>query len=135
LGLERARTAEWDQRVATAADLNFRMGRLSNWPMVLVMPFEKYTQIGVLALGAYIALSSDNALSLGALIAFMMLGARVAAPLVSLARLLQDVQEARMALSQVAWVLNRPTERRGMTQGLRPKFEGAISFEDVTFKY
>ena len=135
LGLEKTRAAEWDQRVATAGDLNYRMGKLSNWPMVLVMPFEKYTQIGVLALGAYIALSSDNALSLGALIAFMMLGGRVAAPLVSLARLLQDVQEARMALSQVAWVLNRETERRGMTQGLRPKFEGAISFDDVTFKY
>jgi HlyB family type I secretion system ABC transporter len=135
LGLEETRAAEWDQRVATVGDLNFRMGRLSNWPMVLVMPFEKYTQIGVLALGAYIALTSENALSLGALIAFMMLGTRVAAPLVSLARLLQDVQEARVALSQVGWVLNRETEKRGMTQGLRPKFEGAISFDDVTFKY
>ena len=65
----------------------------------------------------------------------MMLGGRVAAPLVSLARLLQDVQEARVALAQVGWVLNRPTEKRALTHGLRPKFEGAISFEDVTFKY
>src|SRR6185369_7586541 len=78
---------------------------------------------------------SDSALSLGALIGFMMLGGRVASPLVSLARLLQDVQEARMALAQVAWVLNRQTERHGMTQGLRPAFEGAINFDDVTFKY
>src|SRR3984957_20999373 len=135
LCLEGTRAAEWDQRVATVGDLNLRMGRLSNWPMVLVMPFEKYTQIGVLALGAYIALTSDNALSLGALIGFMMLGSRVAAPLVSLARLLQDVQEARVALAQVGWVLNRPTERRALTHGLRPKLKGAISFNDVTFKY
>ena len=135
LCLEGTRAAEWDQRVARVGELNLRMGRLSNWPMVLVMPFEKYTQIGVLALGAYIALTSDNALSLGALIGFMMLGSRVAAPLVSLARLLQDVQEARVALAQVGWVLNRPTERRALTHGLRPKFEGAISFDDVTFKY
>jgi HlyB family type I secretion system ABC transporter len=135
LGLEPARAAEWDQGVAKVGDLNFRMGKLSNWPMVLVMPFEKYTQIGVLALGAYIALSADSALSLGALIAFMMLGGRVAAPLVSLARLLQDVQEARVALSQVGWVLNRETERRALTRGLRPRLDGAIRFEDVTFKY
>ena len=40
-----------------------------------------------------------------------------------------------MALSQVGWVLNRQTEKRALNQGLRPKFEGAISFEDVTFKY
>ncbi len=135
LCLEGARAAEWDQRVAQVGDLNLQMGRLSNWPMVLVMPFEKYTQAGVLALGAYIALDSNNPLSLGALIGFMMLGGRVAGPLVNLARLLQDVQEAREALSQVGWVLNRQTEKRALTHGLRPKFEGAISFEDVTFKY
>jgi HlyB family type I secretion system ABC transporter len=135
LSLEGIRAAEWDQRVAKVGELNLRMGWLSNWPMVLVMPFEKYTQIGVLALGAYIALTSDNALSLGALIGFMMLGSRVASPLVSLARLLQDVQEARVALSQVGYVLNRPTEKRALTHGLRPKLEGAITFDDVTFKY
>jgi ABC-type bacteriocin/lantibiotic exporter with double-glycine peptidase domain len=54
---------------------------------------------------------------------------------VSLARLLQDVQEARVALSQVGYVLNRPTEKRALTHGLRPKLEGAITFDDVTFKY
>lgn len=135
LCLESTRAAEWDRRVAELGELNLQMGKLSNWPMVLVMPFEKYTVAGVLALGAFIALSSDNPLSLGGLIGFMMLGGRVAGPLVNLARLLQDVQEARQALSQVGWVLNRPTERRALTQGLRPKFHGAISFEDVTFKY
>ena len=135
LCLESSRAAEWDQRIAKLGELNLQMGKLSNWPMVLVMPFEKYTQAGVLAVGAYIALTTDNPLSIGGLIGFMMLGGRVAGPLVSLARLLQDVQEAREALSQVGWVLNRPTERRALTHGLRPKFEGAISFEDVVFTY
>jgi len=135
LCLENARAVEWDARIARVGELNLEMGRLSNWPMVLVMPFEKYTQAGVLAFGAYLAVTSNNPLSLGSLIGFMMLGGRVAGPLVSLARLLQDVQEARAALYQVGWVLNRPTEKRALANGLRPKFEGAISFEDVTFKY
>jgi HlyB family type I secretion system ABC transporter len=135
LGLEPARAGEWDHRVATVGDLNLQMGKLSNWPFILVMPFEKYTQVGVLALGAYLAMVSENPLSLGALIGFMMLGMRVAGPLVSLARLVQDVQEARVAVGQVAWVLNRPTEKRAMARGLRPKFQGAVSFENVTFQY
>lgn len=135
LCLESTRAVEWDERVAKVGELNLQMGRLSNWPMVLVMPFEKYTQAGVLAFGAYLAIMSDNPLSLGSLIGFMMLGGRVAGPLVSLARLLQDMQEARAALFQVGWVLNRPTEKRALTHGLRPRFEGGISFEDVTFKY
>jgi ABC-type bacteriocin/lantibiotic exporter with double-glycine peptidase domain len=135
LCLEASRAAEWDQRVAKVGDLNLQMGKLSNWPMMLVMPFDKYAQVGVLALGAYIAVTMNNPLSLGSLIGFMMLGGRVAGPLVNLARLLQDVQEARQALSQVGWVLNRQTEKRALTHGLRPKFEGAISFDDVTFTY
>jgi ABC-type bacteriocin/lantibiotic exporter with double-glycine peptidase domain len=32
-------------------------------------------------------------------------------------------------------VLNRPTEKRALTHGLRPKFDGAIAFDDVTFRY
>ncbi len=68
LCLESTRAAEWDLRVAKVSDLNLQMGKLSNWPMVLVMPFEKYTQAGVLALGAYIAMTSNNPLSLGGLI-------------------------------------------------------------------
>jgi HlyB family type I secretion system ABC transporter len=135
LCLEGIRASEWDERVAKVAEVNLRMGVLSNWPMVLVMPFEKYTQVGVLAFGAYIAMTSNDPLSLGALIGFMMLGGRVAGPLVNLARFLQDVQEARQALWQVGWVLNRPTERRALLYGLRPKFSGGISFENVTFKY
>ncbi|MGF7160896.1 HlyB family type I secretion system ABC transporter [Rhodoligotrophos appendicifer] len=135
LCLEGNRGAEWDERVAKVGELNLKMGKLSNWPMVLVMPFEKYTQFGVLALGAYFALTSNDPLSLGGLIGFMMLGGRIAGPMVNMARLLQDVQEAREALGQVGWVLNRPTEKRALTHGLRPKFEGAISFEDVTFSY
>ena len=74
LGLEAARAAEWILRVAKAGELNLQMGQLNNWPMVLVMPFEKYTSVGVLALGAYIAMNTDNPLSLGGLIGFMMLG-------------------------------------------------------------
>ncbi|WP_421695924.1 peptidase domain-containing ABC transporter [Aestuariivirga sp.] len=135
LCLEDTRAAEWDERVAKVGEINLQLGRLSNWPMVLVMPFEKYTQVGVLVLGAYIALTSADPVSVGGLIGFMMLGSRVASPLVSLARLLQDVQEARLSLAQVGWVLNRKTERHAMSHGLRPKFEGGISFEDVTFQY
>jgi len=135
LGLEGSRSTEWDERVAKVGELNLQLGRLSSWPMILVMPFEKYTQAGVLAFGAYLAIGSNNPLSIGGLIGFMMLGGRVAGPLVNLARLLQDVQEAREALSQVGGVLNRPTEKRALTHGLRPEFKGAISFEEVTFSY
>jgi HlyB family type I secretion system ABC transporter len=135
LALEPMRAAEWDRRVAETAELNMEAGKLANWPATLTMPFQRYAQAGVLALGAYEAIVSNNPLVVGSLFGFMMLGGRVAGPLVSLAGLVEDIQRARSAIGQVASVLNRPTEKRALTHGLRPKFEGAIEFDDVTFKY
>ena len=46
-----------------------------------------------------------------------------------------DIEEVRLSVSQVAEVLNHPTETAAMRSGLRPKFEGAIAFQDLTFTY
>jgi HlyB family type I secretion system ABC transporter len=135
LALEPMRAADWDRRVAETTKLNIEMGELANWPATLVMPFQRYAQFGAMALGAYIAISTNNPVEAGSLFGFMMLGGRVAGPLVSLAGFMQDVQKAQAAIGQVGHILNRPTEKRALTHGLRPKFEGAISFDDVTFKY
>ncbi len=135
LAIEPMRAADWDRRVAETAGLHIEASELANWPATLVMPFQRYTQVGVLALGAYLAISSNNPVEIGSLFGFMMLGGRVAGPLVSLASIMEDLQRARVSIGQVGAVLNRPTEKRALTHGLRPKFEGAIAFDDVTFRY
>jgi HlyB family type I secretion system ABC transporter len=135
LALEPMRAADWDRRVAQTTELHIEQGKLSNWPSTLSMPFSIYSRFGVLLLGAYLALSSNNPTDLGSLFGFMMLGGRVAGPLVSLAGIMEDVQRAQAAIGQVGHVLNRPTEKRALTHGLRPRFEGAIEFDDVTFRY
>ncbi|HEX7388952.1 MAG TPA: peptidase domain-containing ABC transporter [Acidiphilium sp.] len=135
LALEKVRAGEWDERVAETSRLNLRMGILSNWPICLTLPLERYAQGGVLLLGGYLAVTAQNPLAIGGLVGFMLLGGRVAGPLVSLARLIQDAQEAVAAFSIVGEVLNRPTERRALNTGLRPQFEGAIEFDNVTFTY
>jgi HlyB family type I secretion system ABC transporter len=135
LAIEPMRAADWDRRVAETASLHIEASELANWPATLVMPFQRYTQVGVLALGAYLAITSNNPVEIGSLFGFMMLGGRVAGPLVSLASIMEDLQRARASIGQVGYVLNRPTEKRALTHGLRPKFEGAIEFDDVTFRY
>jgi ABC-type bacteriocin/lantibiotic exporter with double-glycine peptidase domain len=135
LALEPMRAAEWDRRVAHSADMNVAIGKLANWPASLSIPLQKYCQFGAVLLGAYMAISSTGSVDISSLFGFMMLGGRVAGPLVSLAGVMEDVQKAKGAINQVGYVLNRPTERRALTHGLRPKFEGAVAFEDVTFRY
>jgi HlyB family type I secretion system ABC transporter len=135
LALEPTRAADWDRRVAETADLHVQASKLANWPATLVFPLQRYCQYGALTLGAYLALSSNNPLDVGSLTGFMLLGGRVAGPLVSLAGIMEDVQKAEASIGQVGAVLNRPSEKRALTHGLRPRFEGGIEFDDVTFRY
>jgi ATP-binding cassette subfamily B protein len=135
LALEPQRKQLWDERVAEAGKWRLAMGRITNWPQTLVTPIERFMWIGVILLGAYLSLSDTTGYMVGSLFAFMMLSQRVGQPLVGLARLLEDWEEVSGAMGQAASVLNRPLEVDAASGGLRPKFAGAISFEDVTFTY
>ncbi|MBV8190883.1 MAG: peptidase domain-containing ABC transporter [Alphaproteobacteria bacterium] len=138
LALENARKLEWDERVAEAGQARLQTGRISNWAQTLVTPIERFIDRGVLLMGAYLVLSAPadtTGVSTGALIAFMLLGTRVAGPLIGLAKLIQDVEDVRSSVAQVGEVLNNPTESAASRGGLRPVFEGAISFNEVTFAY
>ncbi len=91
--------------------------------------------MGTLMLGAYWALDDPRGYMVGSLFAFMMLSGRVAQPLVGLARLVQEYEEVNAAIGEAGAVLNRPLEIDAASGGLRPRFAGAIAFEDVTFTY
>ena len=135
LALEPQRRAEWDERTAEAGRLKLRAGRLANWPQTLINPIESFIQRGVIMLGAYIALNDTTGIAVGGLVAFMMLGARVTQPLVGLAKLIEDLEDVRASVAQVAMVLNNPSETAAMQGGLRPRLSGTVSFEDLTFTY
>jgi len=135
LALEQARKELWDQKVAEAAELRLKAGRLARWPMALSLPVERFIERGILLIGAYMILTGATDVDVGALIAFMLLGMRVAAPLISMAHLVEEFEQVNAAVGIVGGVLNQPPETRGVDNGLRPRFEGALSFKDVTFTY
>ncbi len=135
LALEPQRRAEWDTRTAAAGALRLQAGRLANWPQTIIAPIESFIQRGILLVGAYIALQDQSGIAIGGLVAFMMLGGRVTQPLVGLARLVEDMEEVRASIGQVAAVLNNPTETAAMQSGLRPRLEGGVQFDDLSFTY
>jgi ATP-binding cassette subfamily B protein len=135
LALEPQRKALWDECVAETGKWRLAFGRLANWPQTLVTPIERFMVLGTMMLGAYMAMNDPSGYLVGGLFAFMMLSARVAQPLVGLARLVEDYEEVSAAIGEAGSVLNRPLETMTGVVGLRPKFSGAISFQDVTFTY
>jgi ATP-binding cassette subfamily B protein len=135
LALEPQRRAQWDERIAETGKWQLAFSRLANWPQTLVTPIERFMVMGTLMLGAYWAMNDPTGYMVGGLFAFMMLSGRVAQPLVGLARLVQDYEEVGAAIGEAGSVLNRPLETDAASGGMRPKFAGAINFQDVSFTY
>jgi subfamily B ATP-binding cassette protein HlyB/CyaB len=135
LALEPQRKALWDERIAEAGKWRLAYGKLGNWPQTLTTPIERFMWMGVILLGVYWALTDATGAGAGALFAFMMLSQRVAQPLVQLAKLTDEYQDVAASIGMAADVLNRPLEVDAASGGLRPRFEGAISFDDVSFTY
>ena len=135
LALEPQRRSAWDEKVAVAGRYRLAAGRLANWPQTIVDPMQLFISRGVIMVGVYLALQNTSGIQVGALIAFMMLSSRVTSPLVGMARLMEDFTEVRDVVGEVAAVLNNPTETKAQTDGMRPKFAGAVEFEDVVFTY
>ena len=135
LALEPQRRAQWDERIAEAGKWRLAFARLANWPQTLVNPIERMMVMGTMLIGAYLALNDPTGYMVGGLFAFMMLSQRVAQPLVGLARLVEDYEEVGAAIGEAGSVLNHPMETDAPSGGLRPRLDGAITFDNVTFSY
>jgi len=135
LALEPQQRELWDKRTAEATRLKLAAGNIANWPQTLIVPIEGFMIRGVLLVGAYLALQPGSDVNPGSLIAFMMLSARVGGPMSGLAKVMEDFQEVRVSIGLAASVLNQKPESVNPGAGLRPKFEGAVSFNKVDYCY
>jgi ATP-binding cassette, subfamily B, bacterial HlyB/CyaB len=135
LALEGRRRVEWDRKVAVSLRERHRLGALSNHPQTYVLPFERMIYAGSILVGAAIALTHPDQMAPGVIMGFSMLAGRTAQPLVQLARLMQELQEVRGAVSEVASVMNLQPEPDRAGTGLRLPVRGEISFQKVNFRY
>jgi ATP-binding cassette, subfamily B, bacterial HlyB/CyaB len=135
LALDARQRHEWDVRVATAARLRLDELRTANVIQTVVTPLERLMVTGVFALAVYLAIATNDQLYIGALIAFMMLTQRMAAPLIQLSHLLEQYDEAQIAVKTISALVNRPAEEGRSRFGIRTPLLGRIEFEDVRFRY
>ncbi|HXP73423.1 MAG TPA: peptidase domain-containing ABC transporter [Stellaceae bacterium] len=135
LALEPRRRHGWDRHVASAVRLRRHAGALANLAQTMIAPLEKLMTSGVIALAAYGAITAGDPVYLGTLMAFGILAQRVAQPLVQLAHLIQQFDEANRAVRTVAAVVNQAPEDGRDVGGSSAPLKGAIEFEAVRFRY
>jgi ATP-binding cassette subfamily B protein len=135
LALDARHRHEWDVRVAKAARLRLEEGQIANVIQTVAHLLERLMTSGVFALAVYLAVTSNDQIYIGALVAFVMLTSRVSAPLIQLAHLLQQYDEAQFAVKTIARLVNQlPEEGRGRP-GMRTPLVGRIEFSGVRFRY
>ena len=132
LAIEPAIRRQWDQKAANAIETHLRVGRISAIAQSLIGFLDKIMMVTVIAIGATDVF--DGTLSMGALLAFQMMSGRVVQPLVQMVSLTQDYQETALSIRMLGEIMNAPTERR-RSGGLVPVLNGAIAFDDVSFRY
>ena len=135
LALDARQRHEWDIRVATLARLRLDEGRTANVIQTVVTPLERLMVNGSFALAVYLAITTNDQVYVGALVAFMMLTQRVAAPLVQLSQLLQQYDEAQLAVKAISNLVNQPAEEGRSKAGIRTPLKGRIEFDNVRFRY
>jgi ABC-type bacteriocin/lantibiotic exporter with double-glycine peptidase domain len=124
----------FDRVTAESAAAKEKLGYISNWPDSLATVIEAMMMRGVLMVGALMALIEGRG-NLGVLLAFMMLGGRLANPLANMARLIDDLEEVRGAIMIASDVVDNRQEVAAPNLGSRPEISGAIRFDKVDFGY
>ena len=135
LALEARQLHEWDRLTARIAHLKFAEGRLASVIQAVVMPLERLMVTGTFALGVYLALSTNDPVFIGSLFAFLMLSQRLAAPLIQASQLVQQFDEARLAVAVVGSLVNQPSEDGCSGDGVRKEVQGHVEFSKVLFSY
>jgi ATP-binding cassette, subfamily B, bacterial HlyB/CyaB len=135
LALETRQRQQWDVHVARIAKLKLAEGFVASVIQTGVRPLERLAVSGSYALGVYFAITTKDPVYIGALFAFLMLSQRVSGPLMQMAQLINQYDEARLAIGLVAQLVNQPMEEGNSDHGVRSPLKGNVEFSQVRFKY
>jgi subfamily B ATP-binding cassette protein HlyB/CyaB len=124
----------WEEQLAGYVAASFKASNLGNIASQSAGFINKVTVVLILWIGATLVMKGQ--LSVGQLIAFNMIAARVSGPILRLVQLWQDFQQAGISVRRLGDILNTPTEP-GYNPGRAtlPDLKGAVRFDHVNFRY
>jgi ATP-binding cassette subfamily C protein LapB len=134
LGAEGLVQRVWEQSVGHLSIWSQKMRMLSMSVGVVSGAVTQVANIVIIIVGVY--LISERELTMGALIASVMLASRVLAPIAQVATLLVTYDQTKTALEGLDQIVSKDQERDPKKPFVkRPSFNGAIRFQGVSFAY
>ena len=124
----------WEESSGLIANKSMKARMLSTSITVVTNLLVQLTTVGLIIYGIY--LIGDLELSLGGLIATVMLSSRAVAPMGQIAALITTFEQTKTAYQSLNDLMKKSVERpHGKTFVRRPAFEGGIRFKDISFSY
>jgi len=107
---------------------------LANTYNVTANALEQLMTLAILVAGALLVMRNDG-FSIGMLVAFQMFAARMAQPMLRIAGLWQEFQQASIAVRRLGDVMNAPAEPHALAPTRAPGGAGALELQGVSFRY
>jgi ATP-binding cassette subfamily C protein LapB len=124
----------WEEIVEQASKTSVKSRRLAAFAQNFAMLVQQMNSIVVVIVGVY--LIGAGSMSMGALIACVILSGRAMAPLTQVSGLLTRMNQSKEALHQLDELMKKNVERPKGTHFIsKPYVEGKIEFKNVTFHY
>jgi subfamily B ATP-binding cassette protein HlyB/CyaB len=134
MAVEPQMQARWERQLAGYVRAGFDAAMLANWGRHGIELVQKLSLVALLYFGAKLVI--DGSMSVGELIAFNMLASNATGPILRLAQLAQDFQQARIAVDRLGDILNAPAEpQTSPSRSSLPTLQGHVRFERVSFRY
>src|SRR6266481_4994976 len=124
----------WEEQLASYVRASFQVLSHGNWASQAVQLISKIVMALTLYFGAYLVIGGN--LTVGELVAFNMLAARVSMPVLRLAQIWQDFHQARLSIDRLGDILNtmpEPSFKPG--RAALTAIRGKVTFEHATFRY
>ncbi len=134
LGAESALQRKWEQLTAHIAHWGVRSRLISSSAVNVAVFFQQFSQVAVVVFGVYLVTKGE--LSMGGLIASVMLTGRALGPMSQYANLAVRYFQAKTALTSLNGIMEMPIDRpEGKSFISRPNLLGGIEFDGVSFNY
>ncbi|MDH0863933.1 type I secretion system permease/ATPase [Mitsuaria sp. GD03876] len=132
LSLEPRWQERWDRHLAAYVGASLKVTGVSAAASGAATAINKVSGALILWFGASQVM--QGAMTVGELIAFNMFAGQVASPILRMAQLWNDFQQASVSVERLGDILNMPAEgARGKPEA--PRLRGALRLDDIGFRY
>ncbi len=132
-GAERVSRERWEGLFARYVRTNFKASIASKISSNIGTFLTSFSYLLILWFGAKLAI--DRQLTIGQLVAFQMLSARVTGPLLRLVQLWQNLQQVLLSVDRLGDILNVAPEAERGTGLVLPPLQGQVIFDQIFFRY